>query len=162
MGVTVVSLPAIITKAKNASFRSRLQNSKTCSLFVPSLLIMALQTYFESLRGTHAEPVKIVLVRDNAAGSVSTDQFVRRRRSFFLLDFLDSSRLSPLAPQRAESWRSSSTDSSAGSGDSARSILEYNDIGGRMTTMGRNSATIPLAVLQLLVLPSTTHGGEDP
>lgn len=83
---------------------------------------MALQSYFESLRCKHTEPVKIVLVGDNVAGSISTEHFVRRR--FFDLDC--SGGLSPSAPQRAESWQSS-THSSTGSVDSALSTLECND-----------------------------------
>jgi len=85
---------------------------------------MSLEYYFKNLRCEHADATKLVLVRDNAAGSVrgveQCDGRRRTRSSFF--DLEDCAPLPPAAPQRVESWQS--TQSLSESLQSALNILE--------------------------------------
>lgn len=82
---------------------------------------MLLEKYFRNLRCEHADATKLVLVGDNAAGSCSAEQVIRRRSS---LDFgSEASPIPPMAPRRLESWNSA-TPSLTDSIESALSILE--------------------------------------
>jgi hypothetical protein len=85
---------------------------------------MSLEYYFKSLRCEHADATKLVLVRDNAAGSVRGAEqygFRRRTRSSGFDDFDGCAPSPPAAPQRAESWQS--TQSLSDSLQSALNIL---------------------------------------